>query len=798
MVRVLGAAGSLDKHRGCTSFLLNERLLIDAGNVMRELGEESNAIEHVFLTHAHFDHILDLPFLIETHFEKRAVPLKVYALPETIKALEENLFNDVVWPRFQAIEHPLQKQPMLSFVTLEYEQPIGIDDLELTPIPANHCAGACGFLVRREKQSWLFSGDTALTPQLVDRINADPQLHNIVIETSFPSYMETLAEHSHHLTPRKLTELLNQLNHPVKLYPYHLKPAYETQIIDELNHRQLKPFIGKILQSGDCLDLFGSDPVVTQKRCAHHENDEAQQLKSLLSIAQALSAETSVDDLMVMILEQAMAFSHADAGTLYRISDDQQSLLFEVVINRTLNIRKARTDKVKEWESLPLYLENGSPNTKMVAALCALNKKPINLENIYDSPHFDFSGAKEFDQKTGYESRSMLVIPLLDREQKLLGVLQLINKQDVAGHTVPFREKDLQNALALASQAAISLANSLLIQEMERLFESFIATIAKVTDEKCTFTGNHVRQVSELAMIIAEAIDRDRTTYPEVHYDAEELQTIKMAALLHDVGKIATPEFVMQKASKLEKVCDRIEMIGDRIEVLKRDQTIQHLRQALQEAIGKEQYTKMEQAWSESPQQLDDDYQFLKRINTGNDLLTDEELEHIQRLAELRYDKAGQPSPLLQEDEVLNLSIRSGTLNSMEREKIMDHARISLEILQTLPFPDKYSRIIDIAANHHEKLDGSGYPRGLKAEQLTLEDRILILADLYEALSAQDRPYKEPHSLSEIFRILSSMSQAGLIDATLLKFFIESGAYKAYNRFLKPGQIDDNELPSMQ
>ncbi|WP_051347332.1 HD domain-containing phosphohydrolase [Thiomicrorhabdus chilensis] len=794
MITVLGASGSLDKNKECISFLVNQTILIDAGNVMRALGQDSLKIEHVFLTHAHFDHITDLPFLIETHFEKRQKTLKIYGLKATLEVLEAHLFNGVIWPRFQEIDHPKLGHPMLEFVEIECGHTLQIDDIEITPISANHSIEACGFIVKQDNQGVLISGDTFDNPQLIDHLNQDSEIQTLLIDVSFPSSMDKLAQQSKHLTPTRLMGMLEQLKHPVRVYPYHLKPAYETEILAELSGSDFAPWISKVLEAGEQLGAQTSVLSMEQMTSAPDYSSE-EKLASLLKIAQALSAETHLENLLEMILEQAMDFSNADAGTLYQLSPNRQELTFTVVQNRSLNIKMGGTQTPILWDNLPLYLENGEPNLKMVAALCALDKQVINIPDVYAADAFDFSGTRKFDEKTGYRSVSMLVIPLLDRNQELLGILQLINKQDPVGQAIAFSAQDQQSALALASQAAISLNNALLIQQLEELFESVLSTISKALDEKCSFSGAHVRQVAELSELIANGIDQDQSVYQDVHYSAEELHTIKVAALLHDVGKITTPEFIMQKATKLERVTDRIETIGERIEILKRDAEIRFLKAQLSASKSEgDTFEALQKTYQDEIVALDEIYDFLKQSNTGNDYLSDAEIAGIEELAKRTYQKNGETVPFLTPDEVLNLCIRAGTLNQSERAKIMDHARVSLEILQSLPFPRKYNRIVDIAANHHEKLDGSGYPRGLKADQLALEDRILILADLYEALSSQDRPYKEPHPLSKITQILSSMANDGLIDKTLVKFFFESGLYKQFNKRLKSSQIDEIKL----
>jgi HD-GYP domain-containing protein (c-di-GMP phosphodiesterase class II)/ribonuclease BN (tRNA processing enzyme) len=793
MIKILGASGSLDRHQECISFLVADNIVIDAGNIMRPLGEKSNAIEHVFLTHAHFDHILDLPFLIETHFEKRTKPLKIYGLKQTIKIIEQSLFNGTIWPKFQEIIHPTLHKPLLSFVELTFEQTLHIDGLSITPIEANHTVETCGFLLKENAVGCLISGDTYLNPKLAERINQDSSIKSLLIDVSFPSSQDELAKQTKHLTPRLLTELVSDFNRSITLYPYHLKPAYKEDILAELRQLSLPgQQLDQVLSSGDTLDVFASK-IKRSHIEFYPQNISEENLQSLLNIAYALSAETNLDMLLEMILKQAINFSHADAGTLYRVSEDQKELTFTVIQNQSLNLKMGGTAEPISWNNLPLYQEDGSPNECMVAALCALNKKPILIEDVYADKDFNFEGTKTFDAATGYRSTSMLVIPLLGQHQTLIGVLQLINKQDSSGHIIPFGARDLKYTQALASQAAISLTKTLLIADLEKLFEAVISTITKAFDEKCSYTGGHVRQVSELTQLIAQGIHKDVTTYSEINYTPEHFHTMKLAALLHDVGKIATPEFIMQKSSKLETVQDRIKNIEQRIEILKRDNKIEFLEAQLH-ASSASHLTDHEKRYQQTEQDLNAILPFLKVVNSGNHYLSDPEIAKINDFATLTFKVNDKSQSLLSEDEVLNLSIRTGTLNQMEREKINDHARVSLEILQTLPFPKKYERVVEIAVNHHEKLDGSGYPRGLTDEHISLEARILILADLYEALSSKDRPYKDPNPLSAIVKTLCSMANQGLIDKKLLRFFFESGLYKAFNKNLQPSQIDEFQL----
>ncbi|MDX1352602.1 MAG: MBL fold metallo-hydrolase, partial [Thiomicrorhabdus sp.] len=659
MIKVLGAAGSLDQDRSCITLQLNQTTLIDAGNVIRPLGKASRYIEQVFLTHAHFDHITDLPFLIETFFEERQKPLTIFALQDTLETLQNHIFNNHIWPEFQKIEHKLLKVPMLKFQPITIGESFQTQDLTITAISANHSKGSCGYVVKQNGYSCLITGDTYINPQIAQTINNDNSIQSLLIDISFPSDLAELAEQSKHLTPKLLNELLQHVERPITVFPYHLKPVYEDAIISELASIDDKATIHSPLKEGDSLDVFTQKAVQAYPQAESAPTDNTKQLASLLTTAQALSSETDENRLLELILKEAMAFSQADGGTLYRLSEDQQELIFTVVQNQSLDIHMGGTAEPITWDNLPLFNENGQPNEQMVATYCALHKKMVHIESIYNNKKFDFEGTKKFDATTGYHSESMLVLPLLNSSHELLGVLQLINKTDKTGQSIAFSEADKQNTSALASQAAISLTNTLLIKNLEQLFESVIGTITKAFDEKCSFTGGHVRQVAELAKIISHGINQDKTIYREVQYSKDDYHEINIAALLHDVGKIATPEFIMQKATKLEKVYDRIHAIQDRFEILKRDAKIELLESQLpQHALATQQSD-----YENRVQQLNDDLAFIQKHNSGEQYLQDEDIDRIEAIAKQTYTVNDQACSLLNQDEKLNLSIRAGTLN---------------------------------------------------------------------------------------------------------------------------------------
>jgi len=785
MVKVLGSAGSYSHESKATSFLIGKNIVIDAGNIVQGLGEECCNIEHIFISHTHFDHIVDLPFVIESYFDCRKKPLKVYALSESIHKLQKHIFNWDIWPDFQNITLKNSDKKALQFIPVEYGETLHIDDIEITIIEAQHTVPTCGYKIKKNDQAFIFSGDTYINNTLIDMINNDKSISSLLIDVSFSSDKEELALESKHLTPKLLEQMLLPLQrNDVAIYAYHQKPFLTQSIDKELSALDLLKNGGKHLQTGDLVDLFTPLQKRQDVRNYESQNDETNHLKNLFKIAQMMQAELDPANLLEMIVEQAKTFTHADGATLYLISDDKKELVFKVSHNDTLNIHIDSLHNDVEWSNLPLYLDNMQPNMQMVAVLAALNKKTIMIDDVYNISEFDFAGTKLFDKNTGYRSRSMLVVPLLNHENETIGILQLINKKNIYGETIPFDTFDKESTSALASQASVAIVNAALIKSLEESFEVFIRTIAKAIDSKSHHTGEHVRRVAKIADMIAKAIDKsDEGYYKDVYYSDEDLKQIHLAALLHDVGKIATPGYIMEKKNKLETIIDRMELIDERIEILKRDVKIKYLEKEL-EVLKNQKNTPEDQSHYEAKEltALDDIRSFLHQTNIGSEFLEDDKILYLQMLAKKTYQIDGKDVQFLRASELENLSIRKGTLTDKERDIIRNHANATVEILDAIPFPKSLKRVPDIACNHHEKLDGTGYPRQLKGDELTLEDRILILADMFEALSASNRSYKRPNSMSEIAAIMQNLIDRGHMDKHLVQFFFESGIYREYAR----------------
>lgn len=525
-----------------------------------------------------------------------------------------------------------------------------------------------------------------------------------------------------------------------------------------------------------------------------------ERIDRLNEIGVALSAENDTPKLLELIMMGAKSLTHADGGSLYFRNDDELS--FEIISNDSLDIQMGGTSGNEiTFPAIPLKL-GGEENHANVVSHCVLSGETINIADAYNEDGFDFTGTRKFDSKTGYRTQSMLTFPLKDHEQEIVAVLQLINAKDSeSGEVVPFSEVAQQLAESLASQAAVALTQRRLMTELQVLFESFIKMIASAIDDKSPYTGGHCRRIPVLTMMLAEAA-HDTTEGPlqEFRIDEKDRYELETAAWLHDCGKVVTPEYVMDKATKLETIYDRIHTLEIRFEVLRRDAEIAFLNASLDPECTDEQRELLKQGFEQASAQYREDFEFLRNANIGGEFMRDEDVERVQQLASIEWtDAGGVTRPLLSKDEVTNLSIQRGTLNDDERKVINNHIVATIKMLESLPFPKNLQNVPEYAGGHHEKMDGTGYPRGLTREQMSVQARIMAVADIFEALTASDRPYKKGKKLSECLKIMGFMKQDNHIDPDIFEIFIREKVYLDYaEEFLDPDQIDDideNNIP---
>lgn len=555
-------------------------------------------------------------------------------------------------------------------------------------------------------------------------------------------------------------------------------------------------------------------------------------LESLIQTGLDLGRERDRMALLRKILFGGKTLLNCDAGTLYMVTE-RKTLRFAL---------RTRSDALPSLE-IPLYDANGAPVERYMATWCALHNEAVSVDDVYAETRFDVSGARQMDADTGYRTVSMLSVPLALNDGEVIGVLQFLNALDPAtGQAIPFAPDLLRFVTAMAAQAAVALDNHQLIEAQKALLDAIAMLIAGAIDAKSAYTGGHCERVPELGIMLAEAACAV-TEGPLADFSfksEDEWREFRIGAWLHDCGKVTTPEYVVDKACKLETIYNRIHEVRMRFEVLLRDARITQL-----EAVAAGAAPAAAQArYEERRAQLAADFAFIAECNQGGEFMAPDRIGRLGRIAaetwQRHFDdrlglsfeeqkrhpdepatlpvterlladkpqhiiprtstrsidpkwgfKVKVPEHLYNHGEIYNLSIGRGTLTEEERFKINEHVMQSLMMLEQLPLPKSMKRIPEYAGTHHETLTGSGYPRRLGAAELSVPMRIMAIADVFEALTASDRPYKKAKTLSESVDILASFKKQQHIDPDLFDLLLTSGVYQRYaEKYLLPEQID--------
>lgn len=574
-------------------------------------------------------------------------------------------------------------------------------------------------------------------------------------------------------------------------------------------------------------------------------------IERFVAISKALSAEKDFDRLLERLLGEASAVCRADGGSIFLFDEDKATIELAVVQNQRSGVHYGGTSAnavPAELRSRPV--ETGAAATDRPEVAGVRRGTTMVMDDIAADKRCDFSWLRARYERGDYQCQSLLHLPLRNRKGELIGLLELVNTRDPRTDAVTGFGPDMVSYVsAISSQAAITLDNQRLLKAQKDLLDAFIQLIAGAIDAKSPYTGGHCQRVPELARMLAHAAqESDAEPFKTFALSEEEWYELHLASWLHDCGKVTTPENVVDKATKLECIYNRIHEIRMRFEVLWRDAQIDHYR-ALAAGAGDSDVSR--QALDARLKELRDDYAFVAECNQGGEFMAPERVERLKRIASqvwLRHfddrlglsddefeRKARTPAVPLPAEELLladkqehlvarddggkpfgdnphgfrvevpeyafnygelyNLSVARGTLTEEERFKINEHIIQTIVLLNQLPFPRELRRVPTWAGNHHEKLDGTGYPRRLKAEHLSLPERIMAIADIFEALTASDRPYKKAKTLSESIRIMGFMCKDGHICPDLFALFLQSGVYRDYAQaYLSPEQIDEVDV----
>lgn len=627
------------------------------------------------------------------------------------------------------------------------------------------------------------------------------------------------------LGSRRVAEALAQLarnSEAIKRFDFSIPPHLPRSLLYEIN-------------------ALGEAQVVMQRSIQEHAAElglAKEKLARLVENGLMLAREQDRAKLLRHILNSGREIANCAAGTLY-LKTERNTLAFALRTN---------DDDLLDFEVPLCDPTSGEPMNGYVSSYVAFHNRTVVIDDVYSETRFDLSGTKRFSERSGFRTVSMLTVPLSPREGEVIGVLQLMNALDPgSGHIIPFAAELVSFVEALAAQSAVALENLRLLEAQKNLMDSIIKMVAGAIDAKSAYTGGHCARVPELAVMLAEEAARTaKGPLADFAFASEdEWREFRIGAWLHDCGKVTTPEYVVDKATKLETIYNRIHEIRTRFEVLLRDAWIERL-----EAVAAGTPAEVaEAAFAASRAELFDDFAFLAECNIGGEFMAAEKVERLRRIGARTWqrhfdDRLGlaheelkrhgscgleplparetlladkpwhivpraadtlpgpeygfqmkTPEHLYNFGELYNLTIARGTLTEEERFKINEHMVQTILMLDKLPFPKHLERVPEYAATHHETLAGNGYPRRLAAADLSIPARIMAIADIFEALTAADRPYKKAKTLSEAVHILSLFKKDGHIDGDLFDLFLASGVYRRYGeRYLSPEQLDEVDV----
>ncbi len=558
--------------------------------------------------------------------------------------------------------------------------------------------------------------------------------------------------------------------------------------------RKLKPRIFAILPR----DVSGIVLEKTVEKAfenlqAQEEQDRTRQelrqavmdLETLNKIGVALSTERNTDSLLELILSKSREITHADAGSLYLV-DEETGGAKHLVFKLTQN----------DSHSVPFRQFTMPIDTRSISGYAAATGQILNIKDAYRIRNLPFRLNRDFDEKFGYRTKSMLVLPMKNQKDEVIGVLQLINSKKHPGVKLtstkvvrqevgPFSQQSQDLARSLASQAAVALENNQLYAAREKLLEGIVDASVTAIESRDPSTSGHSKRVAKLTVALAETVDRaDSDPYKDIHFTKEDIREIRYASILHDFGKVGVREEVLVKAKKLYP--QQLELIHKRFQYIRKCLELDACRKKLGHVLwngnqGHEEcFGLIESDHLREVQTLDD---FLKDIHAANEptVLPEKTSEKLVQIAGWSFDDPSGPSePLLTQEELEFLSIRKGSLNPDEWREMQSHVIHSFRFLSQIPWTKELKRIPEIARAHHEKLDGSGYPYGmpLNGEEIPFESKMMTISDIFDALTARDRPYKPAVPVERALQIIEDDVKSRLLDPVLFNLFLEAKIYE--------------------
>ena len=706
------------------------KIMIDCGTGV-DLAEDDlkDANElYLFISHIHVDHISGIVQLASIMQGKK---LNVYCKKREglgAKDAFDRIMSPPLWP--------VKPEEMMDITyydipDAEYSQehPLIIGNIKVTTMEGNHLAGCTFFRfdsLEDDKTSVTTAFDYGHSQECDERLKKFAKGTKVLIYDGTMS-PEEYEQHSDwgHSTPEHGIELAKEIGAETLFITHH----------GNKSDSELSAYEEKLQRSY---------PNIVFAKSGFNRNSMA----TLLEIGTKLSSEKDHDKVLELILRSAMHITHADGGTLYRCEED--GLHFDIMITESMNVFKGGKGDPIDIPPVKYSINN-------VCAAAVIEKKLINIPDVYHNENYDFSGPRQYDKLTGYRTKSVMVVPMENNYGEIIGVLQLINSLDGNGEILPFNTADEKVVEALASQAAVRLTNMDYSKQVVDLLYGFVRVMSTGIDARTPYNANHTRNMVKYADKFFEYEAKENGPYAVSESEQGE---IGISIWLHDIGKLIIPLEVMDKSTRLGDSIKDVENRFGRMKLL------------LKIAAAKGQISENE--LEEKLAELDDNIEFIRSINSAG-FLPDEKLARLGKISEGTYvEEDGSSCSVLTQDEKTKLSIRKGTLTDEEREIMQSHVTMTSKMLSELDFPRGFENVKYLAGSHHEYIDGSGYPEKISADDLDWKARLITIIDIFEALTAKDRPYKPPMPIEKAFAIMDSMVEEGKLDRDILESFKKS------------------------
>lgn len=744
IVKTLGTRGSnFNKNSSfdiygneTTSFYVKAKkinILIDAGSGVSTYLDKLSKLEelNILLTHVHFDHIVGLIELITVLSNTK---INIYGGMVNGKGIEEVLRPFLSYPYWPI---DLTQNPNVKFINIV--KPFKIGSISINMMESNHCDGSLIYRLTDKESSVCFGFDfnhkNGYEAKIIE-FAKDADL--LIYDASYKDDEYKLYSDYGHSTINEAIKIKKKANVKMLILTHHL---FER---DDEEMKELELSLPKDVYFAKEFDIY--DPV--NNKIKQHQNKQ----EILLNVGSLLSSEKDHNKLFDKIIDAALDITNADAGTLYILKDNE--LHFKVMITKSMNFRQGGDGK-------PINLPPVKLSKANVCAACVLENKLINIEDVYHCTDYDFTGPKNYDKITGYKTTSVMVSPMVNDYGEIIGALQLINATNEFGEVIPFSNDDEKMITSLSSQAAICLTNMNYSKQIVDLLYGFIGVMSTGIDARTPYNANHTKNMVKYATAFLEYEVANDGPYA---IDSQQRNELLMSIWLHDIGKLIIPLEVMDKATRLgEKVKD----IKNRFEKIILLTHIDYNKGLL----SKEEFDlKIES--------INNDLAVILKADTAG-FLPDEVFANIEAIKNKTYTELdGTVNPYITDDEFILLSIRKGTLSMDERKVMESHVVYTYKMLCELQFPKGFEHIPFYSGSHHELLNGSGYPNHLVDKDIPWQVRLITIVDVFEALTARDRPYKAPMPTERALSILDSMVNEGKLDKDLLEEFKKSNCYE--------------------